>query len=56
MKVKASVIDRTYVHCPMCDNNKELEIVIRSHNHNDIEICVCGWPEHFGYMGVEVGA
>ena len=56
MKVKASVIDRTYVHCPMCDNNKELEVVIRAHNHNDIEICFCGWPEHFGYMGVKVGA
>lgn len=55
MKVKAKIVDKAYVYCPVCDNNKELEVVIRSHNHNDIEICVCGWPEHYGYMSVEVG-
>ena len=40
MKIRSSVVDRIYVYCPMCSNNKELEVVIRSHNHNDIEICV----------------
>ena len=49
MKVKSNVVNRTYVYCPICNNNKELEVVIRSHNHHGIE--VVDLPDWFGEDG-----
>ena len=37
---------KTYYSCPKCDNPQLREIIWRTSDDYDVEICLCGFPEN----------
>lgn len=40
------VIGKSYYICPRCDNPQLREIIWRTSDQYDVEICLCGFPEN----------
>ena len=52
-KVKEGrVLRKFFISCPNCDNTQLLSVINRTDNQQDIEICLCGWPEDQGFIRV----
>jgi hypothetical protein len=34
-----------FISCPKCDNPQLLEVIDRAGDQQDIEVCLCGFPE-----------
>lgn len=47
------VLRKFFISCPKCDNSKPLEVIDRAGKQQDIEICLCGFPENQGFIRVE---
>ena len=54
--LEGRVLEKFSYLCPMCDNPKELEVINRAYEQQDIEICkVCNFPEGYGLIRIERG-
>ena len=51
--IEGRVLRKFFISCPNCENPQLLEVLDRAGKQQDIEICLCGFPENEGFIRVE---
>jgi len=48
------ILNKGFILCPNCASDKPLEVINRQYGQQDIEICLCGFPENEGLIWVKL--